>query len=137
MNLKTLLIPIIAMIIAQIIKILIDAIKGESVLKDLSRYGGMPSGHAALVGALAMEVGMAEGFYSATFAIAFVLAFLIARDAVGIRYRLGKHGEVLNKLIKDDKKFKPKPPRLEDRLGHTPAQVIVGLLLGIAIAILI
>lgn len=137
MNLKMLLVPIIAMIIAQIIKILIDAVKGEPILKDLNRYGGMPSGHAALVGALAMEIGMTEGIHSAAFAIALVFAFVIARDAVGIRYRLGKHGEVLNKLIKDDKKFKPKPPRLEDRLGHTPAQVIVGLLLGIAIAILI
>ena len=137
MTYKTLLVPIIAMVIAQIIKILIDKIKGQPILEDLDRYGGMPSGHSALVGALAMEVGMVEGFYSTAFALSFILAFLIARDAVGIRYRLGKHGQVLNKLIKDDKKFKPKPPKLAERLGHTPAQVIVGLLLGVVIAILI
>jgi len=137
MSYEILLVPIIAMIAAQAIKVFIDAIKGEPILKDLNRYGGMPSGHSALVGALAMEVGMAEGFSSSLFAVAFVLMFLIVRDAVGLRNRLGKHGKVLNMVIKDLPKNKNKYPELEQRLGHTPAQVIVGLLLGIAVAIML
>jgi len=137
MSYEIFLVPILAMLIVQAIKIILDALNDKSPAKDLARYGGMPSGHAALVGALAMKVGMIDGFYSSTFAIALILAFLIVRDATGLRRHLGKHGEVLNILIKDDKKFKPRFPKLQDRLGHTPAQVTVGLLIGMAISILI
>ncbi|HDQ22689.1 MAG TPA: divergent PAP2 family protein [Candidatus Uhrbacteria bacterium] len=138
MSYKIVIVPFLALIIAQIIKVILDARKGEFSWGNLNRYGGMPSSHSAMVAALCVEIGMATGFNSAYFAIALAFSFLIVRDAVGLRRNLGKHGKILNMLIKDLPDYKEnKYPFLEERLGHTYWQALVGILLGIIIALLI
>jgi len=138
MNYKIVLIPFIALIIAQLIKVIIDAIRGEFSWSNLNRYGGMPSSHSAMVAALCTEIGIQVGLDSAAFAISIAISFLIVRDAVGLRRHLGNHGKILNMIIKDlpDKK-EDKYPFLEERLGHTYIQATTGIILGIIIAILI
>jgi hypothetical protein len=85
-----------------------------------------------------MEIGLQTGFTSAYFAIALALAFLIIRDAVGLRQMLGKHGQILNMLVKDLPDYKEdKYPFLEERLGHTYLQAFAGIILGIIIALII
>jgi len=138
MSYKIILIPFIALILAQLIKVVIDSIKGEFSWKNFNSYGGMPSSHSAMVSALAMEIGLQAGFESIYFALALVLAFLIIRDAVGLRQMLGKHGQVLNMLIKDLPDYQEdKYPFLEERLGHTYLQALAGIILGIIIALII
>ena len=57
-------------------------------------------------------------------------------DAAGVRQAAGKQARILNQII--DELFQEKPEFNEDRLkellGHTPFQVIVGFLLGVAIS---
>jgi hypothetical protein len=138
MSYKFILAPFLALIIAQSIKIIIDSFKGEFAWNKFNSYGGMPSSHAAIVAALATEIGKNLGLASPLFAISLVLAFIIIRDAVGFRRYLGDHGKVLNMLIKDLPDYEEdKYPYLEKRLGHTYWQALVGILLGIAIALLI
>ena len=138
MTYKIILIPFIALITAQIIKVIIDSAKGKFSWRNLNNYGGMPSSHAAMVAALTTEMATETGLNSAFFAIALVFAFLIIRDAVGLRQYLGNHGKTLNMLIKDLPDYQEdKYPFLEERLGHTYLQAAVGVILGIAIALLI
>jgi hypothetical protein len=138
MSFKIILIPFIALITAQLIKVIIDSIKGEFSWKNFNSYGGMPSSHSAMVSALAMEIGLQAGFKSIYFALALILAFLIIRDAVGLRQMLGKHGQVLNMLIKDLPDYQEdKYPYLEERLGHTYLQALAGIILGVIVALII
>lgn len=117
---------------AQVLKILIETLRGKKTWKDPFIYGGMPSSHAAFVGALVTAVGIRDGIGSTTFAIAAIFAVLVIRDAAGLRRRVGYHGEALKKLIKDrqDKKIFP---TVTTRLGHTPLEITAGLILGFII----
>jgi hypothetical protein len=58
-------------------------------------------------------------------------------DAAGVRQAAGKQARILNQIIDElfsEKEFNE--DRLKELLGHTPFQVIVGLMLGIAISCL-
>lgn len=138
MSYNLILVPFLALILAQLIKVIIDSIKGKFSWRNFNNYGGMPSSHSAMVAALATELGLTFGFASGYFALAFAFAFLTIRDAVGLRYQLGYHGKIINKLIvdlPDDKE--DKYPHLQERLGHTYLQALAGIILGILIAIII
>lgn len=90
-----------------------------------------------MVTALCSSIALSEGFDSPLFAISFVLAIIVIRDALGIRQYLGQHGHILNLLVKELKQddiLDGTYPHLLERIGHTPAQVIVGSAIGIGIA---
>lgn len=134
-----LLTPIIAGAIAQGLKFAIKKNEQKFSFKNLLAYSGMPSGHSAIVVSLATIMGLERNFSSPEFAISFVLAIVVIRDALGIRRYLGKHGEVLNVLVKDlgeDQLIDKSYPFLLEKIGHTPLQVLVGSLIGLIVAIL-
>lgn len=134
-----LLLPLIAGIIAQSIKFFIKTDNGKFDIKNLFAYSGMPSGHGAIVVSLATIIGLEEGLTSPAFALSFILALIVIRDALGIRSYLGQHGKILNILVKDlsnDKVLDEQYPHLIEKIGHTPAQVIVGGLLGFLISLI-
>jgi hypothetical protein len=138
MILKLILVPFIALILAQTIKVIIDSVKGEFSWRNFNNYGGMPSSHSAMVAALATVMAREFGLNSGYFALAFAFAFLTIRDAVGLRFQLGYHGKIMNKIIKDlpdDKE--DKYPYLQERLGHTYWQALAGIILGIIIALIV
>jgi acid phosphatase family membrane protein YuiD len=76
------------------------------------------------------------GWSSAEFAIACLFAIIVMYDAAGVRQAAGKQAKILNQLI--DELFQEQhnfnEERLKELLGHTPFQVLVGLSLGISIA---
>jgi uncharacterized protein len=107
-------------------------------MKNIAAYSGMPSGHSAMIISLATIIGLEEGFKSSLFAISVILAIIVIRDALGIRQYLGQHGRVLNILLKDledDQVLEHEYPRLLERIGHTPIQVLAGSLLGFTISL--
>ena len=139
MELKILILPLLAGLIAQIAKYFTRSNHEKFRLKNLAAYSGMPSGHSAMVVSLATVVYLEEGLYSSLFAVTAVLAIIVIRDALGIRRYLGQHGKVLNILVKDladDKVLDEHYPHLLERIGHTPSQVIVGSLLGLLVTVL-
>uniref|UniRef100_A0A453C9G8 Uncharacterized protein n=1 Tax=Aegilops tauschii subsp. strangulata TaxID=200361 RepID=A0A453C9G8_AEGTS len=100
--------------------------------------GGMPSSHSATVTALAVSVGIQEGFRSATFATSVILACVVMHDAFGVRLHAGKQAEVLNQIVYELPIEHPlaetKP--LREILGHTVPQVVAGCILGILTAVI-
>ncbi|WVZ86185.1 hypothetical protein U9M48_033013 [Paspalum notatum var. saurae] len=106
-------------------------------VRQLIASGGMPSSHSATVTALAVAVGIQEGFRSATFATALVFAWVVMHDAFGVRLHAGKQAEVLNQIVFELPEEHPlsetKP--LREILGHTVPQVVAGCILGILMAV--
>jgi hypothetical protein len=132
---KLFLIPLIAGIFAQFCKLVVQTLKGNPNWRVLISYGGMPSSHSAAVASLTTVIAIYEGIHSPLFAICLIFSSIILIDAVGYRRILGKHSEVLNHMIahlpqKEEKRY---PKHLREHLGHTPWQVLVGILIGIII----
>ena len=132
-------IPLVAGVGAQLVKFIIQILRGEFAWARLQEYGGMPSAHTAFVVSLTTAVGLHEGWDSAAFAIAFIFALLIIRDAIGLRQFLSQHGRILNMLIKDlpDNVEAKYPHKLEERFGHTPFQALVGGIIGLTVALVL
>lgn len=104
--------------------------------KLLIGSGGMPSSHSATVTALAVGVGLQEGFGGSQFATALVLACVVMYDATGVRLHAGRQAEVLNQILFELPAEHPlsESTPLRELLGHTPTQVAAGALLGLVTA---
>ncbi|MBT6691434.1 divergent PAP2 family protein [Candidatus Parcubacteria bacterium] len=134
MEYKLFIIPLAIMIINQGIKVIIEILKGNFSLPSILSYGGMPSSHAALVVSLATVMGYYQGMDSPEFAIAIIITLFTIRDASGIRWHLGTHGQILNKLIKElPDKQEYKFPVLNERFGHKNIEIIVGSLISLVL----
>ena len=134
---RHLLTALVAMAIAQVLKVLFNRWRTKSWTTALFfSTGGMPSSHSALAIALATSIGLNEGFGTPLFAISAVLAMVVMHDAAGIRRAAGKQAEAINflfsKLENQGIKFDIK---LKELLGHNPIEVFAGAILGLVIAI--
>ncbi|NTW22235.1 divergent PAP2 family protein [Candidatus Falkowbacteria bacterium] len=135
---QILLTPLVAAVIAQVSKFFIGANHLKIGVTNLVAYSGMPSGHSALMISLVTIIGLELGIQDPLFAVCVVLTILVLRDAVGLRRYLGQHGKVLNILVKDlkdDEVLDYKYPALLEKIGHTPAQVAVGSLIGFLVSL--
>jgi len=138
---RTLLCCAVAWMTAQLAKYLIDRIrhKGRGLRHLLFGLGGMPSSHTAFVGALCTMVAFKDGLDSTSFAICFVLAFIVMTDAIGVRRETGRQGSAINILMDW---FTMEHDNVEDsadlkeRVGHSPLEVLIGLLWGIGCGLL-
>lgn len=127
-----------ATFIAQVLKFMGYLITHKTInFKILSTTGGMPSSHSAGTVATATSVGLICGFYDVEFAIAVAFSMVVMYDAAGLRRAAGRTAACLNKMMEEFYEGKPLDPskRLKELLGHTPFEVFVGALLGIAIAV--
>ncbi|MBP7552232.1 MAG: divergent PAP2 family protein [Spirochaetes bacterium] len=121
--------------IAQFLKMFIETIKRkkiktkEFVFRALFGTGGMPSSHSASVMAVALAIGIQEGFDSALFAMSFVLVFIVVRDATGVRLASGFQAKAINQIIKKVDELSGMREIKEVR-GHTPLECFVGMLVG-------
>jgi hypothetical protein len=132
--------------IALIIGFLVQGYKGLAWYVTYRRWnlrrfvetGGMPSSHAAAVSALTTAVGLAQGFGSVLFGVTLYFSLVIMYDAAGLRRAAGRQAVILNRLI-DEHFVHPEADtqRLMELLGHTPFEVAVGAILGVASAMLL
>lgn len=137
--------PVAGWCVAQVLKVIIHLCMTKNW--DWERVvggGGMPSSHSATVGALATATVLQYGASSFEFAMSTVFAIIVMYDAMNVRMETGKQGAILNILIKNEdikakldetSKDKWTETILKEYVGHTPLQVLVGLLLGILIGI--
>ena len=132
---KFLLVSLSSWFVAQMLKTVIYAIEVKKW--DWSRLcgdGGMPSGHSATVTSLAVFCGLNFGFGSYQFAIAAILAIIVCHDAMGVRLETGKQAVAINEILEAFELLAPdkiSEANLKEFVGHTPIQVIAGILLGI------
>ena len=135
-----LIVALAAWFVAQLAKIVVNAIVNKRFdLERLVGDGGMPSGHSATVTAAALMVGIKAGFASPVFGLALVFAIVVMHDATGVRREAGKHAtsikmivDSLNEfLLEDDDEIRTE--KLKELVGHTPIQVFIGALVGLAV----
>ena len=127
---------------AQLIKTVLHAIVTKKL--DLTRLvgdGGMPSGHSATVSSLAASAAFVYGLGSFEFAIALVFAIVVCKDAMGVRLETGKQAAIINDIVEAfnvlASEEKLPDAKLKEFVGHTPLQVIAGILLGTANALVL
>ncbi|MBW2991918.1 divergent PAP2 family protein [Candidatus Woesearchaeota archaeon] len=125
---------IVTIVLAQIIKVITNAARGNKLSWDILVYGigGMPSTHAAVVTCLTVSVLILEGI-SYLFVVSVVFSLLIIRDAMGVRYATGEQAKVINDLERTV--WKKERVKLKESIGHTPSQVIMGIILGLIVAL--
>lgn len=135
---KVLIIPVCSWAIAQLLKVIIVLIRKRQLdLRYLVVSGGMPSSHSAFVSALATSVALIEGLGSVAFGISAILALVVMYDAAGVRQSVAKQSVVLNRIIHElrlRRTMTELERDLREFIGHTSFQVIVGGLLGVAVA---
>ncbi len=132
---EALITGITAVVIAQALKFFVHLIWKRKVdLRLFTTTGGMPSSHAAGVMGLSTTVGLICGFNSIEFAMAFGYALVVMYDAAGVRRAAGKQAACLNRIIMDiyKQELKEAGGKLKELLGHTPLQVLVGAVFGVA-----
>ena len=124
---------------AQVLKTILYAVINKEL--DLTRMmgdGGMPSAHSATVTAVAAMTGLTCGFGSPMFAVACIVAIIVMHDAMGVRLETGKQAKMLNEMAALFEALgQPKlsmEKKLKEFVGHTPLQVLAGMLLGVAVA---
>ena len=105
---------------------------------DIKRFwgdGGMPSSHTAFVSSIGFYAGFTYGFSSFQFALCGVFTAVICRDALGVRRETGKQAVILNEIKKLLTNEKIDDIKLKEFVGHTPVQVVVGLIWGFVVAL--
>ena len=97
----------------------------------------MPSSHSAVVVSLATLIGKDCGVDTPLFAIALLFAFVVMYDAAGVRRAAGKQARLLNKIVQTPGLSGLEvQEKLVEVLGHTPIQVFVGALIGLAVGLI-
>jgi len=133
---EILVVSVLAWFVAQLIKVIIVIIKDKKI--DFTKFvssGGMPSSHSAFVCAMSFGVGEMLGYEDPLFAVSIIISMVVMYDASGVRRAAGKQAEVLNKLVYEiDEDLSGE--RLKELIGHTPVEVVIGAILGAALAII-
>ena len=90
---------------AQIIKAII-----KKDIRAVKEYGGMPSGHSALVFSTLTAIGWKEGIDSSVFGLTLAFALITVSDAVRVRSKIG--------------------------MGHNPKEILAGAIIGFLVGTL-
>ncbi|HAL17557.1 MAG TPA: hypothetical protein DCP32_12670 [Anaerolineaceae bacterium] len=100
--------------------------------------GGMPSSHSSLMVSTTLAIGLYHGFGTPLFALAFAMSMIVIYDAAGVRRQAGFHAQKINIVFEELFHGRPIPQeRLIEVLGHTPRQVLGGILLGLVITLVV
>ena len=136
---EILTVSIVSWFVAQVLKTIINFILlGKLQLERMWGDGGMPSALCAMV----IATARCEGIDSAIFAVACVVAIITMHDAMGVRHETGEQAKVLNQMIEEwiDISEKNSPflqnMHLKEMVGHTPLQVMAGMVVGIVVGCL-
>ena len=126
---KYLIIPFIAALISQIIKVIIETKRYHklNIKRFFDGMGGMPSTHSTLTSSLTTIIYLDYGVTSILFALSLFFSLIVIYDSMGIRYESSKHAYILNKITNSN---------LNDRLGHKPIETLLGVFLGIILTII-
>ena len=130
---------LIAWLLAQVIKVILELLVNRTF--DVRRFvssGGMPSSHSALVVACTTAAARTEGLASPIFGACAVFSLVVMYDACNVRRSAGDTAKLVNQLLRHVEKLTAEDfaDDLKIIMGHTPLQVLVGALLGLAVGLL-
>lgn len=134
---KYILVVVLAWIITQGLKYLIDSIKKHRMdsVDQLFMPGGMPSAHSATVVALLVEIALNDGIYSSLFGLALLFTAIVIYDAVMVRRSCGEIGKSVVDIIDKNNIKDVKKPFVAK--GHTPLEALVGSIIGLIIGLVV
>lgn len=132
---------LVAMVLAQVIKVPIEYLRTKRWdWSLLINAGGMPSSHSAMMAAVTTSIGLHVGWGSPIFILAVAATIIVVYDATNIRRQAGLHAERINQIVNGFVSEHNLPKKdidnLREVLGHSPGEAFMGVLLGIALAIL-
>ena len=129
---KYLYVPLMLWFSIQTFKVIYELIKTKKFnFKRIIGAGGMPSSHSAITMCISTMIGKSSGFDSSIYALSLIVALVVMYDAAGVRRAAGKQAKLLNKIIDTPGLTNVEvTEKLQEVLGHTPTQVLVGALIG-------
>ena len=89
-----------------------------------------------MVTAVALSIGLIDGFDTSLFALAAATGLIVIYDAAGVRRQAGFHAERINQIMRDfleSGHFEQED--LKEMLGHSPFEVVSGIVLGVLISL--
>ncbi|MGA2545052.1 MAG: divergent PAP2 family protein [Rectinemataceae bacterium] len=133
---------IFSLLTAQFLKAVVNIFRSknrnfrEILLTFFWKTGGMPSSHCALAVSIATAIAIREGLDTSICILAIFFALVVIRDAMGVRRAAGFQARTLNLLGKElnARSGIPYHP-VKEVHGHSPAEVLIGSLLGFFIAL--
>ncbi len=133
---KALIAGITAWALAQVIKVPLFYFQtGKWNWALLFTTGGMPSSHSALMTSTTLAIGLYYGLDHPTFALGVALTMIVTYDAAGVRQQAGIHAQRINVIFGELMRGHPiNEMDLREVLGHTPLEVVGGILLGLVVA---
>ena len=135
---KVLIATMLGFLIAQVLKIPTEYLRSRRWMWAMFfAAGGMPSSHSALMVAATLSIGLYHGFDNPIFALGVAITMIVAHDASGVRRQAGMHAERINVLFEELLKGHMWDENdLREVIGHTPLEVVGGILLGLLVAII-
>ena len=133
MDFSYLITPFIAWLVAGSTKFLINSLKQRSFAFGLVGYGGLPSNHTSIVTAMPALIYFKNGFDNPAFGVAITIAFIVMLDASSLRRQVGHHAASINKIYEND----PSHKELRERMGHTPIEILSGVVVGFGVAFIV
>lgn len=133
MDYSYLVCPFIAWLTAGCLKFFINSLTTKTPAFGLIGYGGLPSNHSAIVSSMATLIAFKEGLNHPAFGVALTLAFIVVLDAASLRKQVGRQAAALNRVSKAVNLSSD----LRERVGHTLVEIIAGIAVGVAVALVI
>lgn len=132
-------IPIFSWIMAQVAKIFIKGFHNKDWdWRYIYRSGGMPSAHTTVIVSLCTVLGYKLGTQSPEFGIACILAAIVMYDAINVRHAVGEHAKALRAILPEVFKKGRQPEMIiHQSNGHTPFEVLIGLIIGVVVPVLV
>ena len=103
--------------------------RGQAV--NLIGNGGFPSTHTTVMSSTVFLIGFSEGVAAPVFGLGVAVLMITIIDALGIRRAVGKQANAINRYILPGNNGQP---LLRERQGHSPIEVLGGLVLGFVLA---
>jgi len=130
-QMKYALVPLMAWLMAGTLKFIVNFIRFRGQAVRLIGNGGFPSNHTTIMSSTVFLIGLSEGVNTPMFGLGLAILFIIVIDAMGIRQAVGKQARVINHhLLRENNQ----EPLLRERQGHTPVEVLGGLVVGLIVA---
>jgi hypothetical protein len=148
LDISYLITPFLAWLVAGVAKFLINSVRAKQWAFGLIGYGGMPSNHSAIVASMAALIAFKEGVEHPAFGVALALAFIVMLDASSLRRQVGKHAKAINTMMLYRAHITQTTqatqatqstllPMLRERMGHTPLEILGGVVTGVSVAFLV
>lgn len=130
-----------SMALAQLLKPFLDVVFRRPLRWQRAfDTGGMPSSHTSLVTTLTLGVGATEGTATSVFAVTLVFSLYFVFEATGLRQEVGQQARILNDMIDEllaHHTVRPDEERLRELVGHTWAEVLGGVVVGVVVFLLL